>query len=49
MPLLRYTVNQEDEGLRIDIFLARTSELPSRTFVPETAEERAVTVNAQIG
>ncbi|NLW56717.1 MAG: RluA family pseudouridine synthase [Firmicutes bacterium] len=47
MPLLRYTVNQEDEGLRIDIFLARTSELPSRTFVQKLLKNGRVTVNAQ--
>jgi 23S rRNA pseudouridine1911/1915/1917 synthase len=48
MPLRQYTVKPEDEGLRIDRFLARTPELPSRTFVQKLLKNGRITVNGQI-
>ena len=47
MPLLRYTVKQEEEGLRIDLFLAQAPELPSRAFAQKLLKSGKVTVNTR--
>lgn len=46
MPLLRCKVKPEEEGLRIDVFLAQAHDLPSRAFAQKLLKNEKVTVNA---
>jgi 23S rRNA pseudouridine1911/1915/1917 synthase len=46
VPLLRLTVDPEDEGIRIDTFLAQVGKLPSRTFVQKLLKKGKVKVGS---
>ena len=47
MPLRQYSVRPEDEGVRIDLFLARMPGLPSRTYAQKLLKKGKVAVNGQ--
>ena len=46
VPLLRFIVEPEDVGLRIDVFLTQVGKLPSRSFAQRLLKNGKVTVNS---